>query len=80
MKGILTLGIDSSTQGTKAVVYDAAAGHVVASAAVNYGRDLPEYGAGDGFLPGGDAQQHATVYLDVGGAILAARSLHLPDS
>ena len=35
---MLTLGIDSSTQGTKAVVYDTAAGRVVASAAVNYGK------------------------------------------
>jgi xylulokinase len=99
---MLTLGIDSSTQGVKAVVWDVAAGNVVFSAAVNYGRDLPEFGAGDGFLPspdvhvrhadprmwvagldlvlarlqasgcpmaeiaaiGGDAQQHATVYLE----------------
>jgi len=100
-----TLGIDSSTQGTKAVVYDTSAQRVVASAAVNYGKDLPEFGAPDGFLPnddahirrappamwvkgmelalarlrdsgapmgeiaavGGDAQQHATVYLDSSG-------------
>ena len=102
---MMTLGIDSSTQGTKAVVYDLDAGRVVASAAVNYGKDLPEFGAPDGFLPnddarirrappamwvkgleltlarlrdsgvpmgeiaaiGGDAQQHATVYLDKDG-------------
>ena len=102
---MLTLGIDSSTQGTKAVVYDTVAGRVVASAAVNYGKDLPEFGSPDGFLPnadprvrranpamwvkglelvlarlrdagapmgeiaavGGDAQQHATVYLDADG-------------
>ena len=49
-----TLGIDSSTQGTKAVVYDAAEKRVVASAAVNYGKDLPEFGAPDGFLPNAD--------------------------
>ena len=98
---MITVGIDSSTQGTKAVVYDTAEGRVVASAAVNYGRDLPEFGSPDGFLPnadplvrranpemwvkglelvlarlrdagapmgevaavGGDAQQHATVFL-----------------
>ena len=97
----LTLGIDSSTQGVKAVAWDAVAGRVAFSAAVNYGRDLPQYGSADGFLPnddvlvrhadprmwieglelvlaklqaagcpmseiaaiGGDAQQHATVYL-----------------
>lgn len=97
----LTLGIDSSTQGVKAVVWDMDAQAVVFSASVNYGRDLPQYGSPDGFLPnedvlvrradphmwvdglelvlaklqasgcpmehivaiGGDAQQHATVYL-----------------
>lgn len=102
---MLTLGIDSSTQGVKAVVYDAVADRVVASANVNYGRDLPEFGSPDGFLPnddprirranpemwvrglelvlervrdtgapmgdiaavGGDAQQHATVYLGADG-------------
>ena len=42
---MLTLGIDSSTQGTKAVVYDTAGRCVVASAAVNYGKDLPEFGS-----------------------------------
>ena len=98
----LTLGVDSSTQGMKAVVWDAVAEKVVFSAAVNYGRDLPQYASPDGFLPnddvlvrhadprmwveglelvlaklqasgcpmseiaaiGGDAQQHATVYLE----------------
>ena len=97
----LTLGIDSSTQGVKAVAWDVAAQKVVFSAAVNYGKDLPHYGSPDGFLPnddvlvrhadprmwieglelvlarlqasgcpmgdiaaiGGDAQQHATVFL-----------------
>ena len=51
-----SLGIDSSTQGTKAVVYDAVAGKVVASASVNYGRDLPEFGSPDGFLPNADTR------------------------
>ena len=106
----LTLGIDSSTQGAKAVAWDVDAGKVVFSASVNYGRDLPQYGSPDGFLNpqpstlnsqpstlvrhadprmwieglelvlarlqatgcpmgdiaaiGGDAQQHATVYLE----------------
>lgn len=100
-----SLGIDSSTQGTKAVVYDADDGKVVVSASVNYGRDLPEFCSPDGYLPnddprirranpemwvrgvelvlerlrdtgvpmgdiaavGGDAQQHATVYLGADG-------------
>ena len=97
----LTLGIDSSTQGVKAIAWDADSEKVAFSAAVNYGHDLPQYGSPDGFLPnddvlvrhadprmwvdglelvldrlraagcpmgdicaiGGDAQQHATVYL-----------------
>ena len=98
---MLTLGIDSSTQGVKAVAWDVAARKVVFSAAVNYGKDLPQFNSPDGFLPnddilvrhadprmwieglelvlkrlqgsgcpmdeiaavGGDAQQHATVFL-----------------
>ena len=105
----LTLGIDSSTQGVKAVAWDVDAEKVVFSASVNYGRDLPQYNSPDGFLDpqpstfnlqpstlvrhadprmwveglelvlarlqtagcpmgdiiaiGGDAQQHATVFL-----------------
>ena len=46
----LTLGIDSSTQGVKAVAWDVDAEKVVFSASVNYGRDLPQYGSPDGFL------------------------------
>ena len=99
---MLTLGIDSSTQGVKAVAWDVAAQRVVFSASVNYGKDMPPYGSPDGFLPnddvlvrhadprmwieglelvlarlqatgcpmseiaaiGGDAQQHASVYLE----------------
>ena len=101
-----TLGIDSSTQSTKALVYDTDMDKVVCSVSVNYGRDLPGFASPDGFLPngdtrirranpemwvrgielvlerlkeegapmgeiaaiGGDAQQHATVYLDGNGA------------
>ena len=102
---MLTLGIDSSTQGVKAVAWDVGAKRVVFSASVNYGKDLPQYGSPDGFLPnddvlvrhadprmwieglelvlaklqaagcpmseiaaiGGDAQQHATVFLSKDG-------------
>jgi len=53
---MFSLGIDSSTQGTKAVVYDAVAGKVVASASVNYGRDLPQYGSPEGFMPNADSR------------------------
>ena len=51
----LTLGIDSSTQGVKAVAWDVEAQKVVFSASVNYGKDLPQYGSPDGFLPNDDA-------------------------
>ena len=51
---MIAIGIDSSTQGTKAVAYDTASGRVLASASVNYGRDLPEFGAPDGFIPDAD--------------------------
>ena len=102
---MLTLGIDSSTQGVKAVAWNVAAQRVVFSASVNYGKDMPPYGSPDGFLPnddalvrhadprmwikglelvlkrlqasgcpmdgiaaiGGDAQQHATVFLSENG-------------
>jgi xylulokinase len=109
---MLTLGIDSSTQGTKVVVYDTAQSKVVNAVSVNYGRDLPEFCSPDGFLPNedarirranpkmwirglelalqrlqeagapmdeiaavsGDAQQHATVYLDENGNFSRAES------
>ncbi len=48
---MLTLGIDSSTQGVKAVVYDTVQKRIVASQAVNYGKDLPQFASPDGFLP-----------------------------
>ena len=108
----LTLGIDSSTQGMKAVAWDVDAQKVVFSASVNYGRDLPQYGSPDGFLPnddvlvrhadprmwveglelvlqrlqasgcpmdqiaaiGGDAQQHASVYLESLNPLVFSRS------
>ncbi|MBP5285030.1 MAG: carbohydrate kinase [Kiritimatiellae bacterium] len=49
-----TLGIDSSTQSVKALVYDAGAKKAVASASVNFGRELPEFNCPDGFLPNAD--------------------------
>ena len=44
------LGLDSSTQSMKALVIDANVGTVVASAAVNFGQDLPEFGCPEGVL------------------------------
>ena len=47
------LGLDSSTQSLSAVVIDPAAGKITVSSSVNFGKDLPEYGAPSGFIPGG---------------------------
>lgn len=47
------LGLDSSTQSLSAVVIDAVAGKIAASCSVNFGKDLPDYGAPSGFIPGG---------------------------
>ncbi len=49
-----TLGIDSSTQSIKALVYDTDAKKVVTTVAVNFGKDLPEFKSPDGFLPNAD--------------------------
>ena len=71
-----SLGIDSSTQGVKAVVYDADAGKVVASANVNYGRDLPEFGSPEGFLPDADLRiRRATPEMWVRGLELVLERL-----
>jgi xylulokinase len=44
------LGLDSSTQGLKAIVIDADAGKILNAVNVNFGKDLPEYKCHDGFL------------------------------
>ena len=49
-----TLGIDSSTQSIKALVYDTDVGKVVTTVSVNFGKELPEFGCPDGFLPNAD--------------------------
>ncbi len=49
----LYLGIDASTQGIKSELVDFENGSV-SSCAVNFGRDLPQYGCPDGFLPNSD--------------------------
>ena len=46
-----TLGIDSSTQSVKALVYDTEAKSVVTTVSVNFGKELPEFGCPDGFIP-----------------------------
>jgi xylulokinase len=47
------LGLDSSTQSLSAVIIDPANGRIAASSSVNFGIDLPDYGAPSGFIPGG---------------------------
>lgn len=49
----LYLGIDASTQGIKSELIDTELG-TTSSCAVNFGRDLPQYGSPDGFLPSAD--------------------------
>lgn len=46
----LYLGLDCSTQSVKALVIDPAAGTIRASAAVNFGRDLPQFDCPEGVL------------------------------
>ena len=47
----LYLGIDASTQGVKTVVVDPDKGTVAGVSAVNFGEDLPQYHAPDGYIP-----------------------------
>lgn len=49
-----TLGIDSSTQSIKALVYDTDAQKVVTTVSVNFGKELPTFNCPDGFLPNAD--------------------------
>ena len=50
----LYLGLDSSTQGVKAVVIDPVRGEIVCTAAVNFGKDLPSFQCPGGFLENPD--------------------------
>ncbi|HSH09145.1 MAG TPA: FGGY family carbohydrate kinase, partial [Oceanipulchritudo sp.] len=55
-----TLGIDASTQSISALVFDGESGTIVAQASVNFGADLPQYHAPNGFIPGGgDGEVHS---------------------
>lgn len=51
---MLSLGLDASTQSCSALVIDPAKGEIVAEASVNFGRDLPDYRAPNGFIPDGE--------------------------
>lgn len=46
------LGIDASTQSLTALVFDASTGRIEAQVPVNFGTDLPHYGAENGFVRG----------------------------
>jgi xylulokinase len=50
----LAMGIDSSTQGMKAVLIAPKEGGIIASESVNFGRDLPEYESPEGVLRNAD--------------------------
>lgn len=51
------LGLDSSTQSLSALVIDTDLGEVVLNQSLNFGKDLPEYSAPNGFLEHPDPQQ-----------------------
>lgn len=53
------LGLDLSTQGLKAVFIDPESGELLTGGSVNFGRDLPQFGCPDGFLPGHGLERHA---------------------
>jgi xylulokinase len=50
------LGLDLSTQSLSATIIDVERGEVVHRSSVNYGADLPQYGAPSGFVPHPDAR------------------------
>jgi xylulokinase len=61
------LGLDSSTQSLSALIIDPSSGKVLAEESVNFGNDLPYYGATNGFIPGGlNGEVHANpmMWLD----------------
>ncbi|MBR6471552.1 MAG: hypothetical protein IKS83_07125 [Victivallales bacterium] len=50
------LGIDAGTQSIKGIIIDPTTGWCSESVAVHFGRDLPQYGSPDGFLPNPDSR------------------------
>ena len=48
------LGIDAGTQSAKAELIDVGRGEIVAAETVHFGRELPEYGSPNGFVPNPD--------------------------
>ncbi len=61
------LGLDSSTQSLTAVLIDPASGKIACQFSVNFGTDLPQYGAPSGFIPGaanGEVHADPRMWLD----------------
>lgn len=50
----LFLGLDSSTQSLSAMIIDTDAGKIVLEQNLNFGKELPEFGSPNGFLPSDD--------------------------
>ena len=50
------LGIDAGTQSIKGIIIEPATGWCSEPVAVHFGRDLPQYGSPDGFLPNPDSR------------------------
>lgn len=48
------LGIDASTQGVSALLIREDTAEIVGRASINFGRDLPEWGCPNGFIPDGE--------------------------
>ena len=66
------LGLDLSTQGVTGLVLDVGSGSVVGSCRVGFGRDFPDRGHPDGFIPGGvGGEVHADPLLWVDALQLA---------
>lgn len=73
----LYLGLDSSTQSMKALVIDPAQGKIVTSTAVNFGRDLPEYGCPEGVLANPDPLvKHSSPLMWLAALDLVLQRLH----
>ena len=69
-----SLGIDASTQSVSAVVIDLEAGTFVCEASVNFGAQLPQYNASNGFLKGaveGEVYSNPLMWLDALEMLLA---------
>ncbi|MGB0372269.1 MAG: xylulokinase [Opitutales bacterium] len=61
------LGIDASTQSCSGIVIDTDSGSVVAEVSINFGKELPQYGAPQGYIPDApDGTVHANplMWLD----------------